>query len=107
MTYRGFSARIEYDADDRILVGRLAGISDIVCFHGDDADQLEAAFRESVDGYIAACEQLGQPPQKPASGKMLLRVPPETHANALRAAQLAGKSLNQWAAEIIKQAADA
>ena len=53
MKYRGYTARIEYDEDDRIFVGHLAGIQDIVGFHGTTVDQLEAAFHESVDNYIA------------------------------------------------------
>jgi predicted HicB family RNase H-like nuclease len=34
----------------------------------------------------------------------MLRVPPEIHGAALVAAQAAGKSLNQWATEVIQQA---
>ena len=49
MTYRGYAARIDYDADDRIFTGRLAGMTDIVVFHGASVDELETAFHESVD----------------------------------------------------------
>lgn len=105
MRYNGYSARVEYDAEDRIFVGHLAGIRDSVGFHGASVDELEAAFREAVDDYVAACKQLGQAPCRPASGKMMLRVPPEAHADALRAAELAGKSLNQWAGEVLAAAA--
>lgn len=107
MKYKGYYAKVDFDDRDNILVGRLIGIDDIVGFHADNAGEFRAAFEEAVDDYIEVCEKIGKPPQKPASGKMMLRVPPEIHANALRAAQLAGKSLNQWAADIIKQAADA
>jgi predicted HicB family RNase H-like nuclease len=105
MTHRGYSARVEYDADDRIFVGHLAGIRDTVGFHGRTVDELEAAFREAVDGYLLACEKLGQPPERPASGKLMLRVPPAVHASAIRAAELAGKSLNQWATQVLSEAA--
>ena len=52
-----------------------------------------------------ACEKLGQAPERPASGKLMLRVPPAVHASALRAAELAGKSLNQWATQVLSEAA--
>ena len=52
MTYRGYAARIDYDADDRIFTGRLAGMTDIVVFHGASVDELETAFHESVDHYL-------------------------------------------------------
>lgn len=107
MTYRGYVARIEYDADDKVFVGRIAGIRDIVSFHGESVAELEAAFHESVDDYLLACEKLGQSPNKPASGKLMLRVPPEVHGAALIAAQASGTSLNQWAAKVLAEAARA
>ncbi|MDP2822920.1 MAG: type II toxin-antitoxin system HicB family antitoxin [Sulfuritalea sp.] len=104
MTYKGYRARIEYDDRDKIFVGRLAGMRDIVSFHGESVAELEGAFHEAVDDYVAACAKLGQTPEKPASGKMMLRVSPELHGSALVAAKAAGKSLNQWAAEVLSQA---
>ena len=35
------------------------------------------------------------------SGQMMLRVNPEVHRKAALAAELAGKSLNQWAEEVL------
>ncbi len=104
MFYKGYSARIEFDDEDRIFVGHLAGIRDIVGFHGSSVDELEAAFHEAVDDYVAHCEKLGLPPHKPFSGRMLLRVPPEVHARASAAAQVAGISLNQWVTQKLAQA---
>lgn len=107
MTYKGYAARIEFDAEDRIFVGHLAGIRDSVAFHGETVNELETAFRESVDGYLVACEKLGQEPNKPFSGRVLLRLTPEAHAAAAVAAKVSGKSLNQWAAEALTHAATA
>ena len=66
MKYKGYVARIEYDDKDRIVVGHLAGIKDIVGFHGDTVDNLESAFHESVDNYIALSEETGRPAQRPS-----------------------------------------
>lgn len=104
MLYEGYSARIEFDEEDRIFVGHLAGIRDIVGFHGSSVDELEAAFHEAVDDYCAHCAKLGLTANKPFSGRMLLRVPAELHARASVAAQIAGVSLNQWAAKALEQA---
>ena len=60
MTYKGYAARIEFDPDDRIFVGHVAGLRDIVGFHGASVDELEQAFRQSVDDYLQACKALGQ-----------------------------------------------
>ncbi|KQV43560.1 MULTISPECIES: type II toxin-antitoxin system HicB family antitoxin [unclassified Rhizobium] len=106
MTYNGYSARIEYDAEDEIFFGRLAGISDGVTFHADTVVDLKSAFQEAVDDYIETCAKLGKAPQKPYSGKMMFRVDPEIHARAAKAAELAGKSLNQWAADVLAEASE-
>src|ERR1035438_856949 len=105
MSYKGYAARIEYDNEDHVICGRIAGIRDVVSFHGTSVDELERAFRESVDDYLDACKKIGQSPNKPASGRLILRVPPEVHSAALVAAQASGLSLNQWAMETIQRAA--
>ena len=104
MTHNGYTARIEFDERDNIFVGRLLGMSDIVSFHADNVPDLRAAFIEAVDDYLDTCAKLGKTPEKPASGKMMLRVPPEIHGAALVAAQASGKSLNQWAADVLGKA---
>ena len=105
LSYKGYSARIEFDAEDEIFFGKLAGITDGVGFHADTVEGLKAAFHEAVDDYIETCATVGKDPQKPYSGKMMLRVDPEVHAQAAKAAELSGKSLNQWAAEVLAKAA--
>ena len=51
MKYKNYTARIEYDPDDDIFVGHIAGIRDIVGFHADNVEELKIAFYESVDDY--------------------------------------------------------
>ncbi|MFC1821954.1 type II toxin-antitoxin system HicB family antitoxin [Thermodesulfobacteriota bacterium] len=104
MTYKGYTARIEFDAQDRIFCGRLAGIRDIITFHGETVDELEAAFKEAVEDYLATCVKLGDEPNKPYSGKLTLRIPPNVHAAIATAAETSGKSLNKLIADILDQA---
>ncbi|MFZ5775156.1 MAG: type II toxin-antitoxin system HicB family antitoxin [Thermodesulfobacteriota bacterium] len=107
MTHKGYAAQVEFDAADHIFVGRVIGIRDIVTFHGESVSELENAFREAVDDYLAACESLGQTPNKPYSGNLMLRVPPDIHAAVATAAAASGKSINQWVAGILEQASHA
>lgn len=102
MTYKGYAARVEYDANDRIFVGHLAGINDIVAFHGATVDELEIRFRESVDNYLEISKKAGVKPQKPYSGKLILRMPPEIHARCAMLAQAHKKSLNQWVVDVLE-----
>lgn len=67
MTYKGYSARIEFDAEDKIFFGHLGGIRDGVGFHGSTKTELKAAFHEAVDDYLDLCAKIGKPPQTAAS----------------------------------------
>src|SRR5262245_43411840 len=104
MVYKGYPARIEFDADDMIFTGRIAGIRDVVGFHADTVADLIAAFHEAVDDYIDICAKAGKDPHKPYSGNLMLRIGPEVHSKAAIAAELAGKSLNQWTEEVLAEA---
>jgi predicted HicB family RNase H-like nuclease len=99
MNYRNYLARIEFDAADRIFVGHIAGINDVIGFHG--------AFHNAVDDYIDTCATIGKSPEKPYSGRVMFRVDPGVHARAALAAQLRGVSLNQWAEEALANQARA
>lgn len=104
MTYKGYSARIEYSDDDGCFVGHIAAINDVVGFHGETGAVLRMAIEEAVDDYLETCEKLGRPPQKPYSGNLMLRIPPDIHAAVATAAEVSGKSINQWASETFEQA---
>lgn len=106
MNYNGYSAQIEFDSEDEIFFGRIAGINDVVGFHSDSVASLKDAFHEAVDDYLETCAKVGKEPQKPYSGKMMFRVDPAVHRKAAIAAELSGKSLNQWAEEALEEAAN-
>ena len=104
MTYQGFRARVAYDEDDELFVGQIAGINDVISFHSTSVPELKAAFHEAVDDYIAACQTIGKEPEKAYSGKLMLRIDPDIHAQAALSAELAGTSLNQWAEDVLRRA---
>lgn len=101
MTHKGYAARIEYSDEDHCFIGHIAGINDIVGFHGDSVAQLRTAFEEAVEDYLETCEKLNRPPQKPYSGNLMLRLPPEVHAAIAVAAEVSGKSINQWTTDTL------
>ena len=82
----------------------LSGINDIVGFHANSVSELHAAFEESVDDYLQTCKRVGKAAQKPYSGKIMLRVPPEIHARAAMMAEAHGKSLNSWVTDLLVSA---
>ena len=104
LEYKGYSARVELEPEDECFVGKLAGINDVVGFHGETIAELKAAFHEAVDDYVETCGKAGRIPERPYSGKVMFRISPEVHARAALAAELKGVSLNQWAEEVLAKA---
>ena len=75
MTYKDYTARIEFDKRDNIFAGRVLGVKAIIGFHGETVAELRADFEASIDFMIEDCKARGEMPEKPASGKLMLRVP--------------------------------
>lgn len=104
MTYRGYTASMEFDADDKIIVGRVQGIDDIITFHAASITEFEQSFQASIDDYILACEKINQPAEKPVSGRLMLRIAPTIHAAAIKAAASSGQSMNKWVEHLLSHA---
>lgn len=102
MKYKGYTGSVDYDPDDRLFYGRVDGIMDIVSFQGDTVEALEADFRGGVDDYLAFCKERGVEPQRPCSGRFVLRVSPELHREAAIAARSQRESLNTWITRAIE-----
>ena len=101
MRYRGYVARIDFDERDGVLPGLVAGrggagLTEPISFDGASVDELRGDFTFAIDHYLSVCREAGITPQKQVAGKVLVRLPSETHALALIAAQSAGISLNEW-----------
>ena len=58
-------------------------------------EELERAFHEAVDDYLAYCEESGRAPTKPFSGRLNVRLDVELHRRAHVAARRRGISLNR------------
>ncbi len=106
MRYRGYPARIEYSDEDECFVGQVAGIRDMITFHGENVGEVREAFEEAVEFYLETCTERGETPNRPYSGKLLLRIEPEVHAAVAEAAEISGVSINRWAGERLSEAVD-
>lgn len=102
MEYKGYIGVVEYDNEAKILHGEVANIRDVITFQAKSVDEIEQSFRDSVDDYLAFCQEEGEDPDKPFSGKFMVRVSPEEHRMIATAARISGKSLNAWVSERIQ-----
>ncbi|WP_261239114.1 MULTISPECIES: type II toxin-antitoxin system HicB family antitoxin [unclassified Pseudomonas] len=87
-----------------MLIGHVAGIRDVIGFHGESVRELRQAFEEAVDDYLETRKRLRREPQKAYSGKLSLRLESTLHASVAAKAELAEKSINQWVSDIPSQA---
>lgn len=105
MEYKGYYGRAEFDDEADIFHGEVLLTRGVVTFQGRTVNELKKAFRESIDDYLVFCKTQGISPEKPFSGKFVLRLTPEEHRMAAFAAKVEGKSLNAWVVEKITTAA--
>ena len=107
MTINGYQAVISYDPDIQMFRGEFVGLNGGADFYARDVDGLRHEGEISLRVFLEACAEDGVDPRKHFSGKFSLRVDPGLHEAAAIAAAAHGQSLNQWAAEAIRQAAQA
>lgn len=101
MQYKGYIGKVALDGQAGILHGEVIGIRDVVTFQGKSVAEIEKAFRESVDDYLAFCRERGEQPEKPCSGQFVVRVDSELHRRASILARAEGASLNAFVGEAL------
>lgn len=98
MKYKGYCGTVRFDDEADIFHGEVTGLRDVITFQGRTVDEVKTAFRESVDDYLEFCASRGEEPDKPYSGRFLLRVDPELHRKLAELSADEGESLNNWIA---------
>lgn len=106
LKYKGYSGRVEFDDEARIFHGEIIDTRDVITFQGTSVEEIVKSFHESIDDYLEFCRLRGEKPDKPFSGKFVLRVPTELHHKLYVRAAKSGKSINNWLVDIIKEAVD-
>ena len=104
LEYKGYQGTVRFDADAGILHGEVLHLRDVVTFQGETVEEVAKAFRDSVDDYLDFCKERGEEPDKPYSGKFVLRVSPELHRKLATDAANQGSSLNTFVAEKLEHA---
>lgn len=105
-TYKGYTGKVKIDVEEVTICGHVVDIKDVITFKGKTVEEAIKAFQDSVDDYLEWCEELGEEPNKPFSGKLPFRTTPENHHKIFIAASKAGKSINSWMDEVLVKAAE-
>ena len=96
MTYKGYVGKVEYDDVNKVFAGEVINTRTVITFHGSSVSELEEEFHLSIDDYLDWCKEDGVEPEKPYSGKFVVRFKPELHRKAAIAANKIGISLNAF-----------
>jgi predicted HicB family RNase H-like nuclease len=103
MMYKGYTGHVQYDHEAGIFHGKVLDLKDVITFAGKSVEEIEGSFRSSIDEYLEFCEHRGEEPDKPFSGRLMLRLPPTLHRKVYISAAQEGKSLNQWICEKLER----
>ncbi len=103
MTYKGYIGQVEFDDESNVFHGEVINTRDVITFQGQSVTELRHAFIDSVDDYLAFCAERGEKPEKPYSGKLIVRMSPDLHMRAVCEAAKSSESLNQWVNQAIEE----
>ncbi len=105
MTYKGYTGTARFDDEAEIFHGEILGLRDVVTFQGVTVEELKKSFQDSVDDYLEFCKERGESPDKPFSGKFLVRIDPRLHRRLSELSAGEGESLNSWIASRLDELA--
>jgi len=106
MEYKGYYAQVIFDENDNVFHGEVINLRDVITFEGETVDELRQAFQNSVDDYLEFCAERGENPEKPYSGKFVVRVNPELHKRVAVEARKRGVSINSLVGEALSRVID-
>jgi predicted HicB family RNase H-like nuclease len=96
LKYKGYQGFVVYDDEAKIFHGEIVGLRAVITFQGTSVNEIEEAFKDSIDDYLDWCKERGKEPEKAYSGKFNLRMPPELHAKVAIEAAQRGISINSY-----------
>ena len=103
MKYKGYIGHVIYDEHAKIFHGDVIGLKDVITFQGKSVEELEQAFKDSIDDYLEFCLKRGEKPDKTFSGNIRLRMSPILHETVSLEAAQKGISLNDLITQKLSQ----
>ena len=60
---KGYTGQVELDDGAGIFHGEVIDTRDVITFQGRSVEEIEQAFRESIDDYLDFCKERGEEPE--------------------------------------------
>ncbi len=102
MKNKGYISVVEYDHEARLFHGDIINTKDVITFQGTSVEEIEKAFKDSIDDYLDWCLSEGAQPEKPYSGRFNLRLSPELHREVALKAKKMKLSINNFVEKALK-----
>lgn len=102
----GYKAVVSLDPELGLLRGEFLGLNGGADFYGESIETLRKEGATSLSVFLEMCAEKGVEPYRQFSGKFNLRLDPKLHEAAVIAARAEDKSLNEWIADVIAEAAE-
>lgn len=99
MMYKGYEAVVTFDDEADLFHGAVINTRDVITFQGQSVKALRTEFRKSVEDYLEFSKSRGEEPEKPFSGKLVLRLAPDLHRAVALGAKREGRNPNAYIAE--------
>ena len=99
LTYKGYHGKVEYDDEAELFHGEVVDLRDVITFQGRSVEELNLAFRDSIDDYLEFCDNRGEEPDRAFTGRLMLRLPTDIHRKVYISAKKEGKSINEYISE--------
>jgi len=87
----------------RVLGMEGASVLGIRLSDSENDGRTQAAFRDSVDDYLAWCAELGQEPERAYAGRFLVRMAPGLHRDLALAAERTGVGINAFVVACVER----
>ena len=102
--YKGYVGVFSFDSEIDAFCGTVTNTNDVITFYGSSIRELRKEMKTSIDEYLAFCKEQGKEPEKPFSGKIMIRTKPELHRRIAQEASRHQKSMNAFVQEILEDA---
>lgn len=96
LKHKGYTGYVIYDDEARIFHGEVVGLRAVITFQGTTVEEIEQAFKDSIDDYLDWCKQRAKEPEKVHSGKINLRMPSDIYVKVAAQAAQQGISINSY-----------
>lgn len=102
--YKGYVGVFDFDPKIDSFHGTVINTNDVITFYGASIKELRKEMRTSVDEYLTFCREQDREPEKPFSGKMMIRTDPGLHRRVAIEAARRRQSMNSYVQDVLEKA---